>query len=214
MCVCCLFWVIFFSHIDCNLLRRWAVLQSENLCISYRPWLLGILLMCLSVSFLIIPRAPTITGTIVILRKYIFLISISRSLFLLILLCSFPKVLLLFLLWWLLLLILLLLATPSAGFHQIMIKWTKKLNDLFAPPRSLIFNYFMRSSEYFKMNRYLCTFSLPILHSSVHLILSLKVRKKFRLEWTWWISRLILQINANGKKKNEINKLKKIKICN
>ena len=40
--------------------------------------------MYLSVSFLIIPSAPTITGTVVVFRCYIFSISISMSLYLII----------------------------------------------------------------------------------------------------------------------------------
>ena len=45
-----------------------------------------ILLMCLSIPFLIIPGIPTITHIVVVLRCHIFSISISRWLYLLILL--------------------------------------------------------------------------------------------------------------------------------
>ena len=69
----CLFWVIFFSHTDSTLLKRSAVPQSANFCISYKLRLPGILLICLSVLFLIILGAPTITGTVmVVLRCHIF----------------------------------------------------------------------------------------------------------------------------------------------
>ena len=44
--------------------------------------------MCSSFPFLIIPSAPTITGMMVLLRCQIFSISVSRSLYLLILLHS------------------------------------------------------------------------------------------------------------------------------
>ena len=62
----------YFLLIDIILLRRWAVLQSTIFCISYKLGLLGILLKCLSVPFLIIPRTPPILGMIVVLRCHIF----------------------------------------------------------------------------------------------------------------------------------------------
>ena len=50
---CCLFWLILFSAIDCNLLRRWTVPQEAVFfCIPYRMGLPGILKMCLFVVFL------------------------------------------------------------------------------------------------------------------------------------------------------------------
>ena len=58
----------FSNHIDKILRKRWAVLQSAMFCISLSLGLPGILLMCLSVPFLIIPSAPTITGTVVVLK--------------------------------------------------------------------------------------------------------------------------------------------------
>ena len=72
----------FVYHIDSILPRRWAVLQSEIFCISY--WLGLPIILCLSLLFLIIHRAPIITHTVVVLRWHIFLISISGSLYLLI----------------------------------------------------------------------------------------------------------------------------------
>ena len=81
-------------HIDSTLLRIWAVLQrSSFFYISYRLTLPGILIICLSVSFLIIPSAPTITGTVGVLMCHIFSISISRFLHLLILLYSLVNML-------------------------------------------------------------------------------------------------------------------------
>ena len=71
-------------HVESILQKRWAVSQSAIFCISYWLELSGILLMCLSVRFLIITSAPTITGTVVVLRCHIFSISISRFLYLLI----------------------------------------------------------------------------------------------------------------------------------
>ena len=81
----------FFIHTDDILQRRWSVLQRAIFCISY--WL-GILSMSLSLLFLMISSAPTITGTVVVLRFYIFSISVSRSLYLLILLYSLTDMLL------------------------------------------------------------------------------------------------------------------------
>ena len=43
--------------------------------------------MCLSVHFLIMPKAPAINGSVIVFRSHIFSISISRSLYLLI--CSY-----------------------------------------------------------------------------------------------------------------------------
>ena len=62
----------FSTNIDSTLLRRWAVRQSANVCISYWFGLPCISLLCLSVPFLIIKRALTITGTVVVLRYLIF----------------------------------------------------------------------------------------------------------------------------------------------
>ena len=45
LCFCCLFWVIFFSHINCLLSWRSAVSQSATFCISYSLWLSAVLLM-------------------------------------------------------------------------------------------------------------------------------------------------------------------------
>ena len=59
---CCLFWIIFFTHIDTTFLRRWAVLQSAISCILYWLGLSDILSTCWSVPFLIIPWASTFTG--------------------------------------------------------------------------------------------------------------------------------------------------------
>ena len=79
---CSLFGVIFFSHIDNTL----AVPQSAFFffCISHWLRLPGILLMCLSALFLIIPSDPSITGTVVALRRHLYSISIFRSFYLLI----------------------------------------------------------------------------------------------------------------------------------
>ena len=81
---CCLYWVIFFTHIDSTLLRRWVVLLSAIFCIPYRLGLSSTSSMCF--CLLIISRAPTITGLVVVLSCYIFKIFISRSFYLLILL--------------------------------------------------------------------------------------------------------------------------------
>ena len=70
----------FSIHIDSIFLRRWAVMQSAI--IYYWLGLPGILLMCLSISFLIITRFPTIT--MVVLRWHIFSLSIFKSLYFLI----------------------------------------------------------------------------------------------------------------------------------
>ena len=72
-------WVIFFTHIH-RILLRWAVPQSVFFKISYWLGLLDILLMYLFVAFLIMPRAPTLTGMVVILKchKNSFSISIFR----------------------------------------------------------------------------------------------------------------------------------------
>ena len=75
LCFCCLFWVIFFGHIDSTLPRRIAVqffFFFFFFLILCRLGLSCILFMCLSVSFFIIPSAPTITGTLVILKGHIF----------------------------------------------------------------------------------------------------------------------------------------------
>ena len=48
---------------------RRGVLQSAISYISYRLGLPGIMFMCLSVSFLIIPSAPIITGMVVVLKQ-------------------------------------------------------------------------------------------------------------------------------------------------
>ena len=87
------FELYFSTHIDCNLLWRWAVPQSAIFCISYWLEQPGILLMCVLVSFLVISSTPTITGTIVVLRCHIFSISISRCLHLLVLLYSLIDIL-------------------------------------------------------------------------------------------------------------------------
>ena len=85
---CCLFWATFFCHIDSSLLGRWAVPQNAIFCISNRQRPPYILLMNLSIPFLIIPNAPTITGTLVALKCHI-----SRSLYLLFLLYSLTHML-------------------------------------------------------------------------------------------------------------------------
>ena len=88
LCICafrCFFWVIIFSHIKSTPLRRWAAPQRAIFYISHRLGKPGILLMCLSVPFLIIPSAPIIIDMVVVLRYHSFSISISRSLYLLIL---------------------------------------------------------------------------------------------------------------------------------
>ena len=64
------------NYIYSTLLRRWYILARIT----------RYFLMCLSVLFLILPRVFTITDTIVVLRCSIFSKSISRSLYLLILL--------------------------------------------------------------------------------------------------------------------------------
>ena len=56
----------FYTHIDITLLRKWAVLQSEFICTPCRLGLPGILLMCLSALFFIIPRPPSITGAVIV----------------------------------------------------------------------------------------------------------------------------------------------------
>ena len=78
---------------DDVLLRRRAVLQGDFF-ISYRLWLPGILLMFSSTFLLIIPCAPSIISSVVVLRCHIFLfpdlcISISWPLSLSILLIHF-----------------------------------------------------------------------------------------------------------------------------
>ena len=62
-----------FSHIYRVLFRRWLVPKSAGLFLNfiYRQELLDILIMCLCVTFLIIPRAATVTGTEVVLRNHI-----------------------------------------------------------------------------------------------------------------------------------------------
>ena len=84
---CCFLWDvgIFFRHIDSTLQIRWAVTQNESFCVSCRLGLPDIFLICLFVPFLTIPKALAITDTMVVLRCYIFSISISRTLYLLIL---------------------------------------------------------------------------------------------------------------------------------
>ena len=71
-------WVIVFSDIGNEQFRKVKIFMS------YRVELPGILLMCLSVPFLITPSASTITGTVIVLWCYIFSISISSFLYLLI----------------------------------------------------------------------------------------------------------------------------------
>ena len=61
------------QYIDWTLQKRWAVPHSAICRISYMLGLPGILLMSLLVPFLIIPRAPTITNTVTILRCHVFL---------------------------------------------------------------------------------------------------------------------------------------------
>ena len=75
---CSLFCVIFFCYIDSSLQRRGAVPLSAIVCISYRLGLPGIWLMCLSLPFLVIPKAHIISGTLVVLRWHNFSHSISR----------------------------------------------------------------------------------------------------------------------------------------
>ena len=66
------FWVIFFSHIDCILQRKGAVPQSAIFCFSYWLRLPVILLMCLSIPFLILPRDLTNTRSGKVLRATFF----------------------------------------------------------------------------------------------------------------------------------------------
>ena len=68
-------------------------ISSSNFCISVRLGVLGILLMCLSISFLVIRWASIITRTQVDLSCYIFLISLSISMYLIILLYSLKDIL-------------------------------------------------------------------------------------------------------------------------
>ena len=67
-------------HIESTLLKRQAILPGAIIHISYRLEMKGIL-MCFSVHFLIIPRAPTFIDTVVVFRRYIFSITISRSVY-------------------------------------------------------------------------------------------------------------------------------------
>ena len=91
---CCLFWVIFYSHVDSTLLRRGSSSARYSFfCISHRRGLPGLLLMYLFLPFLIISRAPSITDSVII-----FFLSIkkkkSRFLYLIILLYSLIDMLL------------------------------------------------------------------------------------------------------------------------
>ena len=91
---CYPFWLIFFSRIGTIHQRRRADLQRASFCFSYQLELPGILLKYLSVIFLIIPSAPTITGSVVVLKCHAFSFSISRSSYLFILLYSLTDMLL------------------------------------------------------------------------------------------------------------------------
>ena len=91
-----LFWLIFFNQIFTTLLRKWAVPQSAYFRISYSLRTPSTVLMCLFVHFLIIPRAPTITETVVILSNQIFFNFYFHVFVPLILLCSFNHMLLSF----------------------------------------------------------------------------------------------------------------------
>ena len=76
---CYLFWLIFFDHIDSSLLERWAV-QQNAFFYSYN-WHYQVSCYCVYMSFFfIVPRAPTFTGIVVVLRCHTFSISISRYL--------------------------------------------------------------------------------------------------------------------------------------
>ena len=61
---------------------------------SYRLGRPGIMLMCFWVPFLVISRNSTITSTMVVLRCHIFIISISKSFYLLMLLYYLTEILL------------------------------------------------------------------------------------------------------------------------
>ena len=79
--LCYFFWMIFFSHLTKNLLKGRAVSQSAIIYISFWLGQSGFLLMRVSVTFLIRPSAPKITGTVEVLWCHVFSISISRYLF-------------------------------------------------------------------------------------------------------------------------------------
>ena len=70
----------FFSHIDKTLIRWTAAPSAIFFVFHIRLTLPGIFLMCLSLPFLILPKAPTITGTVLVLRCQFFSVSISRFL--------------------------------------------------------------------------------------------------------------------------------------
>ena len=59
-----------FSQFPNTLQKRWVVLQRDFFCFPYRLGLSDILR--LSVSLLIMPKDPTITGTVIVLRYHIF----------------------------------------------------------------------------------------------------------------------------------------------
>ena len=64
-------WLLFFSiNLNSNVIKRWLIPQRAMLYISYWLELPGIFLICLSVSFLIIPRA--LSSMVVVLRCHIF----------------------------------------------------------------------------------------------------------------------------------------------
>ena len=72
--------MIFFSHIDCTHIRWWSISQSAVFLILYWLKLPWNLLMCLP-----------LTGMVLVLRCQIFSLSISRSLYLLILFYSLSE---------------------------------------------------------------------------------------------------------------------------
>ena len=87
ICIVCIYVLcntLFFSHIDNNLQKRWAVLPRKISVVSYKLGRSGI---CLSV--LINSRTSSITATAIVLwRNIFFSFSISNYLYLLILSCS------------------------------------------------------------------------------------------------------------------------------
>ena len=84
--ICSFLGCYFFIYIDRTLLRKWYDQQRENFYILYRLVQPGILLMCLSVPFWILSSGN--------FKESYFLISISKSLYLLILLYSLTDMLL------------------------------------------------------------------------------------------------------------------------
>ena len=76
-----LFRVIFFSNVDSTIPKRWVDPLCTAVCISYRLGLLGSLLICLFLRFFIISKVPTITGTMVVFRRHIFIYNFFCKIF-------------------------------------------------------------------------------------------------------------------------------------